>query len=134
MPLVTPVKCNLEPGNYLVVISSSVLGEEAPLDACRPSSVAVGDPNNDVDNDSNALLLGDFITSSTPIVLTLGGEPLENRSVNLSVDFGFHCVVPAVPNTGVPTVQKGISMSSVLTGLGIFSPIAGGAVVLRRNS
>lgn len=81
----------LAPNNYIV-------GVVTPTNFVR-SSVNGGDPDNNIDNDNNGVLVSGNETRSNPVTLALGTEPTgetpndttttADNSGNLTVDFGF---------------------------------------------
>ncbi len=81
---------DLFPGNYIV-------GATTPAGFVR-SAVNGGDPDNDIDNDNNGLSDFGGKTIGNAITLTSGGEPGGN--LNITYDFGFVPVPPALLTLG----------------------------------
>ena len=81
----------LAPGTYLVEVdrtSGAVTGYASSTDI-----VTSADPNNDINNDDNGVVVTAATVRSGPVVLTVLGEPINDGDTdpnsNLSVDFGF---------------------------------------------
>ncbi len=79
---------NVPPGNYFVTLTNPY-----PNDWFK-STVNGGDPDNDIDNDNNAVnsLSGNTVIGGLPITLTAGGEPTtdgDGNNGNLTYDFGI---------------------------------------------
>lgn len=83
---------NVIPGSYIVQVDESNFNTGNPL-ATFLSSPNNPDPDNDVDNDDNGVLLAGQGAVSLAVTLSPGGEPVNDgdtdADTNLSVDFGF---------------------------------------------
>lgn len=82
---------NLAPGNYIVGVDAANFGVGGAMPGFTVTTNA-GDPDNNVNNDSNgALVSGDVLSQS--ITLSVGGEPTtdgdSDTNTNLSLDIGF---------------------------------------------
>lgn len=82
---------NLAPGNYIV-------GADIP-ETYAITILNGGDPDNDIDNDNNALRVVGTEARGNAITLTFGGEPSGGGNVNNTYDFGFYNPL-APPNGG----------------------------------
>jgi uncharacterized repeat protein (TIGR01451 family) len=111
---------DLFPGDYLVVVPSSMFQVGGPLFGHVTSTDPAPDPNNDVNDDDNGQLVG-AVVATAAITLTAGGEPTNDGdtdpNTNLSIDFGF---VPQVDlqviKTGTPSpVAAGNQVTYTLT-------------------
>ncbi|MFI0607601.1 MAG: SdrD B-like domain-containing protein [Anaerolineae bacterium] len=130
--------CNLEPGDYVVVLPAANFAAGGAL-AGHVSSAGGPDPDDDVDNDDNgAPQLGGNVASGA-ISLALGTEPQNDgdadANTNRTVDFGF--VPPATPTptatatatatatrTNTPTATKTPTASPTLTATLVPTPPA----------
>ncbi|QDV71242.1 Large cysteine-rich periplasmic protein omcB precursor [Rosistilla carotiformis] len=83
---------NLAPGSYIVQVNESNFSTGNPL-AQFQSSPGNPDPDNDVDNDDNGVLLAGQGAVSLAVSLVASSEPTDDgdtdNSTNLTVDFGF---------------------------------------------
>lgn len=87
----------LDAGDYTVKIADSNFEAGGPLEDLLPTPIQQADPDTDIDNDSNGVVIDDMVMSGT---VTLGdGEPTgedpsndegtPDGDSNLTVDFGF---------------------------------------------
>ncbi|WP_417749945.1 SdrD B-like domain-containing protein [Rosistilla oblonga] len=83
---------NVIPGSYIVQVDESNFSAGNTL-AGFSSSPGNPDPNNDVDNDDNGVLLAGQGAVTTAVALALNAEPTDDGDTdpdtNLTVDFGF---------------------------------------------
>jgi VCBS repeat-containing protein len=82
---------NLAPGNYIVGVDAANFGTGSVMEGFTVTTDA-GDPDNNVNNDSNGALVGGDVLSQS-ITLSVGGEPTtdgdSDTNTNLSLDIGF---------------------------------------------
>ncbi len=90
----------LAAGTYSVEVdrtSAALAGHLSSTDTATSAN-----PNNDVDNDDNGVLITATTVRSNPVMLTVGGEPVNDGdtdpNTNLTIDFGF--VPPATLSLG----------------------------------
>lgn len=83
---------SLFPGDYVGVIPASQFIAAAPLFGFVTSSGALVDPDNDVNDDDNGVVVGTVVASAA-LTLVSGGEPTNDGDAdpnsNLTLDFGF---------------------------------------------
>ncbi len=101
---------NLSAGNYCVAVK---------MPPAYKATVAVENPNNDDDTDSNGYTLLNGYSFSGKVNLSWDAEPINDGdndpSTNLTIDFGF------VPMLAIPTVsQWGLIIMSLLMVAGVY--------------
>lgn len=83
---------NLAPGNYILGVDASNFSDGGALDGFSVTTNA-GDPDNNVNNDSNGADAGVNGVRSASITLAVGTEPTNDgdsdANTNLSLDIGF---------------------------------------------
>lgn len=93
---------DLFPGDYIAVIPATQFLATGALFG-HVSSTGNPDPDNDVDNDDNGVLVGTVVATAA-ITLVSGGEPTtdgDGVNSNLTLDFGF------TPNIDLTVVKSG---------------------------
>ncbi|QDS90303.1 Cna protein B-type domain protein [Rosistilla ulvae] len=113
---------NLLPGDYIVQLPESNFDTGGVLNNFV-SSTGVADPNNDIDNDDNGVMLAGQGIVSAAITLLANSEPTNdgdtNSDTNLSLDFGvvstLDIQVVKSLSTTTPTAIAGDQLTYVLT-------------------
>lgn len=126
---------DLFPGDYIGVIPASQFLAAAPLFG-MVSSTGNPDPDNDVDNDDNGVLVGAVVATSA-ITLVAGGEPTTDGDTdtnsNLTLDFGFTPNIDlTVVKSGTATIDAGGNVTYTIT-VTNNSPIAATNVQVSDN-
>jgi len=80
---------NLCKGDYIVQILPENFYEDGVLSGYISSPGGENDPDDDVDNDDNGLLISGHGVFSKALTLSHGTEPV-NSDTNISLDFGFY--------------------------------------------
>jgi hypothetical protein len=107
----------LAPGDYIVVIKAAEFGAGKPLVGLE--TLAGGaDPDDNVDNDDNGIVVGSDIASQT-ITLSYNNEPTAGtgNDTNNTLDFGFKVNRPPVAVDDAATVDED-SVDNVIAVLG----------------
>lgn len=112
---------NLPTGNYFVAIPLEQFNS-GKLMGYKITANRTIDPNDNIDEVNDGVLLEQYITTSKAMILTYGGEPEGDGFQNRTVDFGFYYSEEAeLPNTGASKLLSLISVVLTLIGSAIIS-------------